>query len=255
MKGNCDYQPPGILEYGKTGTGQVLFNIERNDKEIDGEMYENWDFDYAEIPSFKRDDIIAAVIRSRYSQYQSESIISNYQRGIEIDEYIEFQTWRKIAKAIANNEDYNELELYKQSTEEAVDNAAIKRLMRKVTEPILQDEANLTEQDIEDAKMLYPVWRGTGVNYVVGDKVRHKEGLYKIIQAHTSQADWAPDVAESLFVKFTPPGQIAAWEQPQGAHDAYKTGDKVTHNNNTWESTVNDNVWEPGVYGWSVVIT
>lgn len=101
MKGNCDYQPPGIIEYGKTGTGQVLFNIERNDKEIDGEMHENWDFDYAEIPSFKRDDIIAAVIRSRYSQYQAESILSNFNKGEGIIEFMRFQNFRDLAKAVA----------------------------------------------------------------------------------------------------------------------------------------------------------
>jgi hypothetical protein len=30
-------------------------------------------------------------------------------------------------------------------------------------------------------------------------------------------------------------------------------GDRVTHNDQTWESTVDNNVWEPGVYGWQVV--
>lgn len=43
---------------------------------------------------------------------------------------------------------------------------------------------------------------------------------------------------------------IAAWVQPAGAQDAYKKGDIVTHNGKTWESTADNNVWEPGVYGW-----
>lgn len=40
------------------------------------------------------------------------------------------------------------------------------------------------------------------------------------------------------------------WVQPTGAHDAYSIGDKVTHNGKQWVSTVDNNVWEPGVYGW-----
>lgn len=28
-------------------------------------------------------------------------------------------------------------------------------------------------------------------------------------------------------------------------------GDKVTHNGKTWTSIVDNNVWEPGVYGWA----
>lgn len=42
----------------------------------------------------------------------------------------------------------------------------------------------------------------------------------------------------------------AEWKQPTGAHDAYMAGDVQTHNGKTWESTVDYNVWEPGVSGW-----
>lgn len=43
------------------------------------------------------------------------------------------------------------------------------------------------------------------------------------------------------------------WVQPTGAHDAYALEAIVAHNGKTWESTVKDNVWEPGVYGWKEV--
>lgn len=46
---------------------------------------------------------------------------------------------------------------------------------------------------------------------------------------------------------------VQPWVQPTGAHDAYNTGDWVTHNGQTWESTVDANTWEPGVFGWVVV--
>lgn len=48
------------------------------------------------------------------------------------------------------------------------------------------------------------------------------------------------------------------WVQPSGAHDAYDLDDQVTHDPDgdgarTWESTVDGNVWEPGVSGWRQV--
>jgi len=45
-------------------------------------------------------------------------------------------------------------------------------------------------------------------------------------------------------------GEITEWVQPTGGHDAYPLGAKVTHNSLTWESIVDNNVWEPGVFGW-----
>ena len=46
------------------------------------------------------------------------------------------------------------------------------------------------------------------------------------------------------------------WKQPLGAHDAYKTGDRVTFNGKVYESVINANVWSPAVYpaGWKEVV-
>jgi len=100
---------------------------------------------------------------------------------------------------------------------------------------------------------LYPIWK-EDVVYTVGERVLHNETLYKVLQNHTSQTGWEPDVAVSLFAKVLIPDEnaIPAWEQPDSTN-TYKTGDKVTHNDKTWVSTVDNNSWEPGVYGWEVV--
>ena len=42
------------------------------------------------------------------------------------------------------------------------------------------------------------------------------------------------------------------WVQPTGSHDAYQIDAEVTHAEQTWTSTVANNTWEPGVYGWVV---
>lgn len=98
---------------------------------------------------------------------------------------------------------------------------------------------------------LFAEW-APGVTYKMGDMRRYHGKLYRCIQDHTSQGDWDPQNAVSLWVNISDPAdEWPAWSQPVGAHDAYQTGDKVTHNENHWVSTADNNVWEPGVYGWT----
>lgn len=113
---------------------------------------------------------------------------------------------------------------------------------------------SLSDEDALQAVELFPAWNGNGVNYAIGDRVKYYDVLYKCINVHTSQADWTPSAAVSLWVRTDDPAiEYPEWRQPQGAHDAYDTGAKVTHNNKKWVSTAEDNVWEPGVYGWEEV--
>lgn len=123
--------------------------------------------------------------------------------------------------------------------------AAAARLAIKQT--VLAGE--LPGEDLAQIVGLWPAW-AAGVSYAVDEIVRHEGSLYKVVQAHTSQSDWAPPDVPSLFAEITPPGLIAEWVQPTGAHDTYSLGDLVTHVGQTWESTVDNNSWEPGVYGW-----
>ena len=91
-------------------------------------------------------------------------------------------------------------------------------------------------------------------SYVVGDRVRCGEKLYRCLTAHSSQASWAPDVSPSLWVRIDDPAvEWPEWVQPLGATDAYSQGAKVSHNGKHWVSNVDSNIWEPGVYGWTEV--
>ena len=85
----------------------------------------------------------------------------------------------------------------------------------------------------------------------MGDRRRYNDLLYRCVQAHTSQADWTPPAVPALWVR-TSTEEWPEWIQPTGAHDAYAKGDKVTHNGQHWVSDLDGNIWEPGVYGWSV---
>ena len=113
----------------------------------------------------------------------------------------------------------------------------------------------LTDEQAATVPTLYREWE-IGVDYVAGDRRQYNGTLYKCLQAHTSQETWNPADAPSLWAKvlIPDPTVILEWEQPESTNP-YMKGDKVTHNGKTWVSDVDGNVWEPGVYGWSEVVT
>ena len=105
-----------------------------------------------------------------------------------------------------------------------------------------------------DAAELFPNWDSNAITYSVGQRVRYNGVLYKVIQDHIPQAGWTPEAAPSLFAKVLIPDEsvIPEWEQPDSTNP-YKAGDKVIYNGQTWVSTIDGNVWAPGVYGWTLV--
>lgn len=123
------------------------------------------------------------------------------------------------------------------------------KALRKLIERM---SADLPDDEALEAPELFPKW--SIKEYAVGDRVRYGETLYKCLQSHTAQSDWTPDVAVSLWVRVDDPSiEFPEWVQPVGAQDAYAKGAKVSHNEKHWISDVDNNVWEPSVYGWDEV--
>ena len=124
-------------------------------------------------------------------------------------------------------------------------------LARKLRPYIEKAAISLTDEDALEAKELYPLWSGDGIEYKVDDRVRYENILYRVLQNHTSQPNWTPVAAASLFAKvlIPEPDVIPEWEQPDSTNP-YQIGDRVKHNGKVWENTIANNVWEPGVYGW-----
>lgn len=102
-----------------------------------------------------------------------------------------------------------------------------------------------------EAVTLFPAW-DSAASYEAGRRVRYEGVLYRCLQSHTAQADWTPTDTPSLWAKVLIPDEntIPEWEQPDSTNP-YMRGDKVTHHGTTWVSGVDNNVWEPGVYGWT----
>lgn len=125
---------------------------------------------------------------------------------------------------------------------------------RQLRATIEELATNLTDDAALEAKELFSIW-STDTDYAVDDRVRYEDGLYRVLQNHTSQDDWTPTNAPALFAEILP-GQdgtdIGEWVQPDSTNP-YQIGDRVIHNGVVYECTVANNVWEPGVYGWQIV--
>lgn len=108
----------------------------------------------------------------------------------------------------------------------------------------------LTDEQALSVQAIYPQWDGKGVIYPIDYKVLQNGVLYKCLQEHTSQSDWTPESAPSLWTKVLIPDSsvVPEWEQP-GSTNGYSVGDRVIHNDVVWESQAENNVWEPGTIG------
>lgn len=130
-----------------------------------------------------------------------------------------------------------------ESLDTAIDASQLKALLLSAVKA-------LPESEQAELPTFFPAWR-PGTAYAVSNKLQFDGQLYRVIQAHTSQMDWTPDTAASLFASINPPGVVSEWVQPESTNP-YQTGDQVTYGGQTWTSTADNNVWAPGVYGWVV---
>ena len=124
----------------------------------------------------------------------------------------------------------------------------------KLREMMHKAALSLDDGDALEAVELFPVWQ-IDKAYAVDERIRYGEKLYRCVQAHTSQADWTPDVTPALWTEVAKPGEIPVWKQPTGAQDAYRIGDKVhypTKDDPVYICVSDYNVYAPNVYGWEL---
>lgn len=120
--------------------------------------------------------------------------------------------------------------------------------------------ASLTEELALEVPAVFPPYQ-VGQAYKTDQYLTYGENgvgdpqLYRVVQDHTSAAEWPPDASPSLY---TPLGLdeegYPVWQQPTGAHDAYNKGDIVNYNGTLYRSLIDGNTWAPDAYpqGWEV---
>lgn len=115
--------------------------------------------------------------------------------------------------------------------------------------------STMTDEEAVERPVLFPNWT-TGKSYTVGTRVRYGGRIFKVLQAHTSQEDWTPSRAPSLFAEVltSEDGEPQEWQQPSSTNP-YLTGDKVIYNGLVYESLIDNNIWAPDAYpqGWKLI--
>lgn len=126
---------------------------------------------------------------------------------------------------------------------------------------VLLFAASLSDERAMEVATIYDAWK-PGKTYAAGAFLRYGENsvgdpqLYKVVQAHTSQADWTPDATPSLYTAIGLDDEgNTVWSPPTGAHDAYNTGDVVNYNGVLYKSLIDGNCVVPGTDDryWEVV--
>ena len=152
---------------------------------------------------------------------------------------------------VFDEEKYNNY-IKEENRKEQIESATeeLKVLAKEQLLPVLSDEQAYT------LRVLFPAFE-IDKSYEVGERIIYEDKFYKVIMAHTSQADWTPDVAVSLFVEIPNPSvEYPEFKKPINAETAYMTGDKITFEGNKYISIMDNNVYSPTEYpqGWELVI-
>lgn len=107
--------------------------------------------------------------------------------------------------------------------------------------------ADLTDEEALEVAALYPTWASKmGESVTAGERLWYGDALYKVLQAHTVQADWTPDTAVSLFVQVS----IEEWpEIPEyiTAESVWMAGQKGTWKGEHYICQLDNCVWNPDV--------
>lgn len=146
-------------------------------------------------------------------------------------------------------------------SEAEIQNQQAQKAMEMLSIDFNEQIQTLPDELALEVPSVFPKWR-VGVHYVVGFKVLHNDILFKVLQEHDSQEDWAPDLTPSLFARVIVGGvdpdtgeqEILEWIQPDSTNP-YMMGDKVLFNGVVYESTIDNNIWAPDAYpqGWKTV--
>ena len=170
------------------------------------------------------------------------------------DEILEQRAIEKLAREFNPSKAIEELDQRVKAQEEASENLIKTFILSK----------DLSEEQKENIIEQYPEWEAD-TNYSVGNKVKRNGVVYEVIQNHRSQADWQPESTNALYKQYfnlsiknedgTETEVIADFKQPTGAHDTYKTGDKVRFNGKIYISKIDNNAYSPADYaqGWEEI--
>lgn len=146
-------------------------------------------------------------LRQYFSDPLKTRKLTVQERGQTIAEYEGYTQLYQIAWSPGN---IYTVTMYKQETLPEV-----QAEVQAATVMVAQIQAqSLTDEQALTVKAIYPAWSPDNVQYAVDFKVLHEDTLYKCISAHTSQSDWAPGAAPSLWTAIESGEHAGTQEDP-----------------------------------------
>lgn len=128
-------------------------------------------------------------------------------------------------------------------------------IVEAVKKMLASSVEDLTDEEALEVAALFATWASKiGQSVTAGERLWYDTKLYKVIQPHTVQQEWTPDITPALYVEVS----IEEWPefvQPTGAQDAYNTGDKVTFEGQHYICQMDNCTWSPSAYpaAWQLV--
>lgn len=146
----------------------------------------------------------------------------------------------------------------KQAEAQALEESTRTLTVEEVTRMLLEQQINtLSVDDSTSSRMVdyFPAWE-SGVAYTPGFRVRYNGNLYKCIQSHTSQSDWTPAAAPSLWDAVQYRNGYRVIPEVITATLAFAEGECGWWGDHLYRSTMDGNVYRPDTYpdGWEVIL-
>ncbi len=161
--------------------------------------------------------IVNALVSGRYPNDKMQAILNNCISNLfdagNLSEYKALQEWRKKAKQYAHEamqwaEEHGIAQAELEPEEEAATPTEVELHPDGMT--MLQQAVTLLKGQVDDlddeqaieVPALFPAWADfIGKQVEVDKRMFYGGRLWRVLQAHTVQAEWTPDVAASLFTE------------------------------------------------------
>lgn len=187
----------------------------------------------------------------RITIYSDGNWYAENKEGIELNGMLEGELLKSLIDVVENADDpatakikkaKKEAEKAKEKAEETVKEVVtpFRSLLEKADDETVLENSRFIERFELDKE------------YKVNNLFRYEDKVYRVIQEHTSQADWIPGELPALYQDLSREMDedgnevISEWQQPAGAHDAYKKGTKVLHEGKEWILEAETTVYPPG---------
>lgn len=166
---------------------------------------------------WSRGDVISEIIRLRYTSDDVEAITANVLNDPFDDEKLsdfkELQRWRSFAKrsadeCIAWGEEHGvhgtgeETPSDDHQTSTAEFSPDGMTMLMQAVKLLKTQAVDLPDEQAADVPALFPTWESKiGQAVAAGERLFYDGRLWKVLQAHTVQAEWTPDVVPALFTE------------------------------------------------------